>query len=103
MGQGVSISEAKAHLASLVQAAEAGEVVHISRHGRPVAVLLSEGHYHALQQQRRGLSLGSVIAQWRAGARPQQGEAWPVGAGGTGIHAIEAWRDRSRGREVQLE
>jgi len=40
--QAVSLSTAKAHLAGLVQAAETGEVVHISRHGKPVAVLISE-------------------------------------------------------------
>ena len=40
--QAVSLSTAKTHLAGLVQAAETGEVVHISRHGKPVAVLISE-------------------------------------------------------------
>lgn len=98
----MSLSQAKAHLAGLVQAAEAGEVVHISRHGRPVAVLLSEGAYHALQQQRGGLSLGAVISQWRAAAGPQQAEDWPVPSGEAGLREIEAWRDRSSGREVPL-
>ena len=39
MTQAVPLSDAKARLAHLVQAAEAGQVVHISRHGKPVAVL----------------------------------------------------------------
>jgi prevent-host-death family protein len=43
--QAVSLSTAKAHLAGLVQAAETGEVVHMSRHGKPVAVLISEQAY----------------------------------------------------------
>ncbi|MBM5819784.1 MAG: type II toxin-antitoxin system Phd/YefM family antitoxin [Cyanobacteria bacterium K_DeepCast_150m_m2_101] len=47
MTQPVSLSEAKAQLAGLVHAAEGGEVVHISRHGKPVAVLLSEQAYAA--------------------------------------------------------
>lgn len=103
MGQGVSLSEAKAHLAGLVQAAEAGDVVHISRHGRPVAVLLSEGAYRALQQQQGGPSLGAAIAHWRAAARPRQAEDWPVGPDEAGLREIQAWRDRSGGREVPLE
>ena len=45
MDQAVSLSTAKTHLAGLVQAAETGEVVHISRHGKPVAVLISEQAY----------------------------------------------------------
>jgi len=43
--QAVSLSTAKAHLTGLVQAAETGEVVHMSRHGKPVAVLISEQAY----------------------------------------------------------
>ena len=35
--QPVSLSEVKAQLAGLVHAAEGGEVVHISRHGKPVS------------------------------------------------------------------
>lgn len=38
----VSLSEAKAQLADFAHAAEGGEVVHITRHGKPVAVSLSE-------------------------------------------------------------
>jgi prevent-host-death family protein len=37
----VPLSDAKARFAHLVQAAEAGQVVHISRHGKAVAMLLS--------------------------------------------------------------
>jgi prevent-host-death family protein len=33
----VTISEAKAHLAELLKAAEAGETVVLTRHGKPVA------------------------------------------------------------------
>lgn len=35
----VSITEAKAHLSELIRRVEAGEVITITRHGRPVAVL----------------------------------------------------------------
>ena len=60
--QPVSLSEAKAQLAGLVHAAEGGEVVHISRHGKPVAVLLSE----------------QAIAQWRSAGQTSHPEDWPV-------------------------
>ncbi len=33
----VTISDAKAHLAELLKAAEAGETIIVSRHGKPVA------------------------------------------------------------------
>lgn len=48
MERAISLSVAKAQLAGLVQAAETGEVVHISRHGKPVAVLISEQSYATL-------------------------------------------------------
>lgn len=90
MEQAISLSAAKAHLAGLVQAAETGEVVHISRHGKPVAVLLSEQAYAALQGQQEGRRVWAAIAEWR-----QSGEA-------IGELDAESWRDRSAGREVSL-
>ena len=90
MKQAISLSAAKAHLAGLVQAAETGEVVHISRHGKPVAVLLSEQAYAALQGQQEGRRVWAAIAEWR-----QSGEA-------IGELDVESWRDRSPGREVSL-
>lgn len=38
----VSIAEAKAHLSELVERAEAGETVRITRRGKPVARLIPE-------------------------------------------------------------
>jgi prevent-host-death family protein len=86
MSQPVPLSAAKAQLAGLVQAAEASEVVHISRHGQPVAVLLSEQAYAALQGQQQGHAAD-----------------WPLGSIATGQQDIDAWPDRSPGREVPLE
>ena len=65
------LSTAKAQLAGLVQAAEAGEVVHISSHGRPVAVLLSEQAFAALQGQQQGQQV------WHA-------DDWPLGSDASG-------------------
>jgi prevent-host-death family protein len=94
--QAVSLSEAKAQLAGLVHAAESGEVVHISRHGKAVAVLLSEQAYAALQGEMQGTRGWEAIAQWRRAGREHHGEDWP------GDLDIKTWRDRSVGREVEL-
>ena len=96
MTQAVPLSTAKAQLAGLVHAAESGEVVHISRHGKAVAVLLSEQAYAALQGEAQGTRTWEAIAQWRRAGRAQQCDDWP------GDHQIETWRDRSAGREVAL-
>lgn len=96
MTQAVSLSEAKAQLAGLVHAAESGVVVHISRHGKAVAVLLSEQAYAAMQGEAQGSRVWEAIAQWRRTGRSQHGDDWP------GDLEIQTWRDRSEGREVQL-
>jgi len=100
--QPVSLSEAKAQLAGLVHAAEGGEVVHISRHGKPVAVLLSEQAYAALQGQQQRSKLWEAIAQWRSAGQASHPEDWPVASGVPGEEAVKSWRDRSAGREVWL-
>lgn len=102
VAQPVSLSEAKAQLAGLVHAAEAGEVVHISRHGKPVAVLLSEQAYAALQGQQQRSQLWEVIAHWRSAGQASHPEDWPVVSGVSGEEAVKSWRDRSAGREVWL-
>jgi len=93
--QPVSLSEAKAQLAGLVHAAEGGEVVHISRHGKPVAVLLSEQAYAALQGQQQRSKLWEAIAQWRSAGQTSHPEDWPVASGVPGEEAVKSWRERS--------
>jgi len=44
----ISIAEAKNALTRLIHEAEQGEIVHITRHGKPVAVLLSKEAYEQL-------------------------------------------------------
>ena len=51
----VSIAEAKTHLPRLVQQAEAGEAVRITRRGHPVAVLISEREFERLSAPRTGI------------------------------------------------
>ena len=58
----VSIAEAKNHLPRLVQQAEAGEPVRITRRGKPVAVLLSEQEFERLTG--RG-GFADFLRQWR--------------------------------------
>lgn len=94
------LSSVKAQLAGLVQAAEAGKLVHISRHGRPVAVLLSEPSYDALRSQKDCRSVCRAIAQWRGLSRPGRDDDWPFSSGAEGTQEVDAWRDRSSGREV---
>ena len=50
----VNMHEAKTHLSELVEAAEAGEVVVIARHGRPVVRLES------VKRKGKGIRLGTL-------------------------------------------
>ena len=76
MLQQVHLSEAKAQLAGLVHAAECDEVVHLSRHGKSVAVLLSEQACAALQSHPQGARFWEVIPQWRSAGQPSHSDAW---------------------------
>lgn len=58
--------------------------MHISRHGRPVAVLLSEQAYAALQGQQQGQQVWRAIAQWRGAARARHADDWPLGSDASG-------------------
>ena len=80
MEQVISLSAAKAHLAGLVQATETGEVVHISRHGKPVAVLMSEQAYAALQGQQAGRRVWAAIANGRCPTDRLASRRWRAGA-----------------------
>jgi prevent-host-death family protein len=50
-----SIAQAKSQFAHLVQQAEAGDAVHITRRGRPVAVLVSGREYKRLSSPHSSL------------------------------------------------
>jgi prevent-host-death family protein len=89
----VSITEAKNQLPRIVQQAEAGEAVHITRHGKPVAVLLSEAEYGRLRAGQIGVrSSWDAVRQWREAQGPFD---WP----GLTDEEVDAWRDRSPTRE----
>ncbi len=64
----VGVYEAKTHLASLLQRVAKGEVVTITKHGRPVAKLLPvapalepESVIQELRALRRGVTLGDSV------------------------------------------
>lgn len=56
----VNMHEAKTHLSELVEAAEAGEVVVIARHGRPVVRLES------ITGKRKGIRVGTLKGMFRS-------------------------------------
>jgi prevent-host-death family protein len=87
----VSIADAKNHLPRLVQRAEAGETVRITRRGRPVAVLLSEGEYERLSGTRQGFM--EFLERWRA-------EMAAAGVDFAEAGDFESLRDNAPGREV---
>ena len=63
---GISVAEAKTHLARLLHQVESGEPVHITRRGRAVAVLVSETEYARLQQSAHSKNFWEQIEEMRA-------------------------------------
>lgn len=86
------ITEAKNTFTALVHQVEEGEVVHLTRHGRPVAVLLSEAEYQTLRQYAapRG-DLLDFVQGWQRGL--------PDGWQGITNAEIDAAGDRHPGRD----
>jgi prevent-host-death family protein len=83
----VSIAEAKNTLTRLIYEAERGEAVHITRRGKPVAVLLSEEEYVRLKSGGPKKDFWEAIDAWRAQARFDWPELTP--------EEVDSWRDRS--------
>lgn len=59
-----TIAEAKNNLSQLIHQLDADVAIHLTRHGKPVAVMLSEANYQKLTQKNR--SLYQAIQQWRS-------------------------------------
>lgn len=47
-----SVAEARAHLPSIIEQAEAGEAVEVTRRGRPVVVIVSREEFERLRSER---------------------------------------------------
>ncbi|WP_020565139.1 type II toxin-antitoxin system Phd/YefM family antitoxin [Methylosarcina fibrata] len=58
-----TIAEAKNNLSKLIHQLESDGAIHLTRHGKPVAVMLSEANYQKLTQKNKGLF--QAIQQWR--------------------------------------
>lgn len=86
----LSIAEAKNTLPSAIHDAEAGEDIEITRHGHPVAILMSRDRYQRLATGRNGFR-GALRAfldgnPGNEETSLQDGEA-------------DSWRDRAPARE----
>jgi prevent-host-death family protein len=51
-----SVPKAQTQFAALVNRAESGEAIRITRHGKPVAVLLSTAEYNKLHRRHENLT-----------------------------------------------
>ncbi len=91
----VPIAKAKDTLTRLICQAERGEAVHITRRGKPVAVLVSEDEYERLKSEQDKEDFWEAMQKWRARARFD----WPE----LTAEEIDGWRDRSPGREHSWE
>jgi len=92
MAKRYSIAEARSHLPSIVNQAEAGQEIELTRRGKPVAVLLSLHELERLRGERAGF--GDTYRQFLKTHRLtevglEEGE-------------LESTRDRSTGRKVAL-
>lgn len=85
-----SIAEAKDRLPSLVREAEKGSSVTLTRHGKPVAVLLSIHEYTKVSEKKGGF-WDALAAYQRAASR----EGVEVGDAD-----FEGLRDATPGREI---
>lgn len=88
----VSIAEAKSHLSQLIHNTEKGETIQLSRHGKPVAVLVSQKQYNRLIHSENPWE---AIVNWRDSASQN--------ADDLSDREIDSWRERSAEREFSWE
>ena len=62
----VSVAEARNALTRLIYEVESGQVVHITRRGKPVAVLVSEEEYERFESGGSNKDFWQAIEDWRA-------------------------------------
>ncbi|MDC0683433.1 type II toxin-antitoxin system Phd/YefM family antitoxin [Sorangium atrum] len=92
MAHRYSVAEARANLPSIIEQAEAGEVVELTRRGRPVAVVLSREEFERLRSDRP--SFGDVYRVFR--------KRHVLEEVGLERDFAASVRDRSPGRQVKL-
>ena len=86
-----TIADAKNNLPKLIYTVEQGEDIHLTRHGKPVAVLISEERYQQLFTN--GKQVFNAIIQWRNQYQTV----------GLTDEEIDSWRDRSPAREFSWD
>jgi len=85
MKKNVSVAEAKATFSECIRRAQAGDAVLITRHGKPVAALVSSGDLEHLERLRKAgpeSGLASIAGGWEnseeltsiLNASPRQGQ-----------------------------
>lgn len=85
MGNNISVAKAKATFSECIRKAEAGNAVLITRHGKPVAALVSPGDLEHLERLRSAgpeNGLASIAGGWKNSeelaslldASPRQGQ-----------------------------
>jgi antitoxin Phd len=87
-----TIAEAKNKLPSIIHSVEKGAPVTLTRHGRPVAVLLSIRQYERLGREREGF--GGALVSFRNLLEKEDIQISDAD--------FEGLRDDSRGRDVAL-
>jgi prevent-host-death family protein len=92
MSRSYSIAQARNQLTRLVHRAERGAAVELTRHGKPVAVIVAKHVYEELTSQRP--SLWAALEQFRRDA--------DFDALAAGPDPFEGLRDRSPGRKVRV-
>jgi prevent-host-death family protein len=65
MDRQVSIAQAKDHFSEIVQAAERGEVVVVTRRGKPVVRVVSDADYGKLVARRKKIDWGEALVDTR--------------------------------------
>ncbi len=84
-----TIREAKNAFTRLIHSAEKGEAVRITRHGKPVAVLVSNREYQRLNTGGARKDPWEFLKDWRA--------KLPDDFEGLSDREVDSWRDRSTG------
>jgi prevent-host-death family protein len=87
-----SVAECRAHLPSIIERAEAGEAVEITRRGRPVAVIVSREEFERLRSERPAFA-----EVYRAFLKK-----FSLAEVGLDADFAASVRDRSPGRRVKL-
>jgi prevent-host-death family protein len=87
-----SVAQARAHLSAIIEQAEAGEAVELTRRGRPVAVVVSREEFARLRSDRPrfGDAYRAFLKRFR------------LDEVGLEREFAASVRDRSPGRQVKL-